>query len=263
MTGGPGGKAFREALAALGAAEHLLSCEQLRRLDDEGYLFIERLLGTEEVAIMRERFDELVALEGSLAGHEVHQEEGTERLADLVNKGREWEVCYSHPQLLAAVDHIFGGHPFKLSSLNARSALPGHGHQGLHADWHTPVTDEDYQVANSFWMLDDFTTQNGASRVVPGSHRLGHWASEEIGDPASRHPREVVLTGPAGSVVVINAHLWHGGTRNTSRGVRRVAHGYWVRREHPQQTNQQDYIRPETYARLSDAQRLLLDVRQP
>jgi ectoine hydroxylase-related dioxygenase (phytanoyl-CoA dioxygenase family) len=65
---------------------------------------------------------------------------------------------------------------------------------------------------------------------------------------------------PAGSVVMINAHTWHGGTTNLSGKRRRVLHAYYTAREHPQQQDQRRWLLPETVAWLSPAQRWLLDV---
>ena len=77
---------------------------------------------------------------------------------------------------------------------------------------------------------------------------------------SSAHPREVRLVAPTGTVVVFNAHVWHGGTLNRSPGLRRAMHAYFCRRDQPQQTDQRQYVRPATRARLSAAGRHILDV---
>src|SRR5690242_6293912 len=106
-------------------------------------------------------------MEGENAGKEVHQESGTARLSNLVDKDPIFRVCFSHPKVLAAVAHVLGGE-IKLSSLNSRAALPGKGLQQLHADWGKAVNPGEYQVCNSIWLIDDFTKDNGATRAVPG-----------------------------------------------------------------------------------------------
>jgi ectoine hydroxylase-related dioxygenase (phytanoyl-CoA dioxygenase family) len=63
-------------------------------------------------------------------------------------------------------------------------------------------------------MLDDFTLENGALRVVPGSHRWKRLPQDALSDPLAPHDGEVLVTAPAGTVVVMNAHAWHGGTEN-------------------------------------------------
>jgi ectoine hydroxylase-related dioxygenase (phytanoyl-CoA dioxygenase family) len=79
-------------------------------------------------------------------------------------------------------------------------------------------------------------------------------------DPAAAHPSEIKLTAPAGTVVIFNSHLWHGGTRNSTGSPRRAMHSYFTRRGNSQQTDQKKYINPETFARLSQAARFVLDV---
>jgi ectoine hydroxylase-related dioxygenase (phytanoyl-CoA dioxygenase family) len=201
----------------------------------------------------------LMQKEGASAGKEVHQEEGTRRLADLVNKGEVFDKIYIHPRILAAVHHILK-RDFKLSSLNARDAIPGQGHQDFHADWGARKEEEPFHVVNSVWMIDDFTADNGATRILPGSHKLAGEAGDTLKDPKAPHPDEVLAIAPAGSVLVFNAHAWHGGTKNHTQKTRRACHGYFTAREHEQQLNQREYIRKSTYDRISPAARYILDV---
>jgi ectoine hydroxylase-related dioxygenase (phytanoyl-CoA dioxygenase family) len=246
------------ALAQLGVTAATLDAEVRERLDRDGYAALPDVLSSEQVAAVRARLAELLAAEGERAGLEVHRERGTDRLADLVNKGAVFEPCFTDSRVLACMAHVLG--EFKLSSLNSRAALPGQGHQGLHADWAEPVPPGGYQVCNSIWLLDDFTARNGATRVVPGSHRSGAVPHRAVPDPAAAHPDEVCITGLAGTVVIFNSHLWHGGTQNLSDRPRRALHSYFTRRGNQQQLDQQKYIRPRTRGRLSPAARFILDV---
>jgi len=249
----------QEALTTLGVTQDSLSQAEKDFLDQNGYLPLPNILSAEQLAQIRKRTDELIAAEGEDAGKEVHQEAGATRLSDLVNKDPIFEVCFTHPRVLAAINHVLRG-DLKLSSLNYRAALPGFGLQGLHADWRSAVEPGDYWVCNSIWLLDDFTESNGATRVVPGSHRSGKMAKDVMADPTQPHPDEVVLTAPAGTVVIFNSHTWHGGTLNRTARPRRALHSYFARRDQEQQLNQKAYIRPETYERLSPAARFILDV---
>ncbi|HEY8454866.1 MAG TPA: phytanoyl-CoA dioxygenase family protein [Actinopolymorphaceae bacterium] len=249
---------MRTALRDLGVEDDTLTDAEKAQLDEDGFLPLYDILTPEQVEAFNRRLAELTAAEGERAGLEVHQEAGTNRLADLVNKDPMFSVCFSHPRVLAAIHHVLG--EFKLSSLNSRAALPGQGHQALHADFAEAVAPGDYQVCNSIWLLDDFTPENGPTRVVPGSHRSGKRPGDVMADPKDSHPDEVKVLGPAGTVVIFNSHLWHGGTLNRSSAPRRAMHSYFCKRYLPQQLDQKAYIRRETFERLSPAQRFILDV---
>src|SRR4051794_40395294 len=217
---------LRDALSSLGVTEQSLSQGEKDELDRDGFLPLLNILSAQQIAQMTKRLDELIAIEGADAGKEVHQEAGTIRLSDLVNKDPIFEICFTHPRVLAAISHVLGGN-LKLSSLNYRAALPGFGLQGLHADWGGAVAPGDYYVCNSIWLLDDFTESNGATRIIPGSQRSGKAPPDVMSDPTQAHPDEILLTAPAGTVVIFNSHTWHGGTLNRSDKPRRAMHSYF------------------------------------
>jgi ectoine hydroxylase-related dioxygenase (phytanoyl-CoA dioxygenase family) len=249
----------QEALKTLGIYQNTLTPSEKDLLDRDGYLPLPNILSSEQVRNMVARLDELITLEGENAGKEVHQEAGADRLSDLVNKDPIFDICFTHPRVLAAIAYVLNGE-FKLSSLNFRAALPGQGLQALHADWGSAVAPGDYFVCNSIWLLDNFTEENGATRVVPGSHRSGKLPRDMMDNPMDTHSDEVILVAPAGIVVVFNSHTWHGGTLNQTTSRRRALHSYFCRRDQPQQLDQRQYARPETLARLNKSARYILDV---
>ncbi len=249
----------KAALAALGVTDQTLTQAEKDQLDRDGYLPLANIMSPDVIAKINQRVAELIAAEGEDAGKEVHQEAGTIRLSDLVNKDPIFEICFTNPRVLAGIAHVLKNN-LKLSSLNFRAALPGSGLQGLHADWDGAVAPDDYFVCNSIWLLDDFTESNGATRIVPGSQRSGKVPRDVMADPTQPADGEILLTAPAGTVVIFNSHTWHGGTLNTTDKPRRAMHSYFTRRDQKQQLDQKAYIRPETYERLSAAARYILDV---
>lgn len=246
-------------LREFGVRDDTLSSEEKQFLDLNGYLPLKNILTQEQVARLICRLDELAALEGEDAGVELHQEGGTIRVSNLVNKGPMFEIGFSHPRVLAAIHHVIGPR-FKLSSLDCRMALPGQGHQAFHADWRSGVKAGDYYVCNSMWLLDDFTVENGATRVVPGSHRSGKHPKDTLEDATQKHPDEIQLIASAGTVIIFNSHLWHAGGLNQTDSPRHGMLAYYCRRDQNQLTDQRKFIRPETHARLSEAQRFILAV---
>jgi ectoine hydroxylase-related dioxygenase (phytanoyl-CoA dioxygenase family) len=256
-----------QILQQLGVQEDTLTPQEKRFLDERGYLILGQILTPSQLEAIRTRLQALLEAEGEKAGAELWdskyirhpKEEGADRLADLVNKDPLFDIFYTHPRVLAGVAHVLGAE-IKLSSLNYRAALPGYGLQKLHADWHESVDPGDFKVCNTIWLLDDFTAANGATRLVPGTHRQGLLPQEVMEDPMGTHPEELLLEAPAGTVAIVNSHTWHGGTINRTDKPRRAIHSYFCRRDQPQQTDQQRFIRPETLARISKEARALLDV---
>ncbi|MEQ9437537.1 MAG: phytanoyl-CoA dioxygenase family protein [Cyclobacteriaceae bacterium] len=236
-------------------------------LDEYGYLSLGQILSPMQIQTICDRLQALLEDEGERAGSELldspyirhPKENGADRLADLVNKDPLFDIFFTHPRVLAGVAQVVGPE-VKLSSLNYRAALPGHGRQKLHADWHEAVTPGDYKVCNTIWILDDFSAANGATRLVPGTHRSGILPQEELDDPWATHPGEIVLKEPAGTVVIFNSHTWHGGTDNQTDAPRRSVHSYFCRRDQPQQVDQQRYFRPETRMRFNENMKWILDV---
>ena len=184
---------------------------------------------------------------------------GAVRLADLVNKGPEFLECLRLELVLEAVRHAVGP-DIRLSSLNYRAARPDGGLQALHVDWDEPVEPGTTHACNCLLLLDDFVPENGATRVVPGSHRSAARPQDALADPVGEHPDQVIVSAPAGSAIVLDAHVWHGGTLNRTSELRRVLQCYLVRAGFPTQLEQGDYLRPETAARLTPELAELLGV---
>ncbi len=245
----------------------LLTPNEISKLSSDGFLFLGRLLSTEKVDFINKRLEELMLSEGEQAGRELldskyikhPKEAGADRLADLVNKGEVFDIFYTDPKVLAGVEAVLGMN-YKLSSLNYRAAKPGQGNQKLHIDWKNSYIQGVYKVCNSIWLLDDFTKVNGATRIVPGTHRSSLLPEEAMEDPWASHPDEIIITAPAGSVFIFNSHVWHGGTTNQTDLSRRSIHSYFCSSDQPQQIDQKRYITQETKDRIGLNGQKILDV---
>ena len=234
-----------------------------KSLDNEGYLVLPDFMGGDLLGRLRRRVEQLFDEEGDSAGSEFKPEPGCRRLANLADKGDVFREIILLPRVLELVRHVLGP-DVKLSSLNARSVPPhGAGHQPLHADMSAIADEKGFWVCNTVWMLDDYTADNGALRVVPGSHRWRKLPKDALADPLATHPDEVMVTGRAGSVVVLNAHAWHAGMANRTDRPRTAVHGFFCRRDRPQQQHQKRLLRPEVQQMLSPALRDLLALDDP
>ncbi len=236
---------------------------QRRQLDTDGYVVLEDFLPSQTLAEARDRVEELYAAEGENAGSEFRLEPGSRRLANLMDKGEIFQKLIVMPEVLELVEYVLGSR-FKLSSFNARSANPHSNEaQPLHCDAAALPDESGYWVCNTIWLLDDFTPSNGATRVIPGSQKWRKLPGLDLADPVAPHPAEVLLVAPAGSVVVMNTHGWHGGTANRTAGHRRALHGFFCRFDKAQQQYQKQLLRPETQAHLTVQLRKLLAIDDP
>jgi ectoine hydroxylase-related dioxygenase (phytanoyl-CoA dioxygenase family) len=232
-------------------------------LDRLGYVMVENVLDEQTLEEVRRRVEELYEGEGENAGSEFRKEPGARRLANLVDKGEIFERLIATPKILELVRHVLGPR-MKLSSFNARSTDPfTEDAQPLHCDAGAVADGQGFWVCNTIWLLDDFTRDNGATRVVPGSQHWAQLPGEVLSDPEAPYPEEVLLLGKAGSVVVMNTHAWHGGTANRTASPRRALHAFYCRSDKPQQQYQKRLLRPETQARLSPDVRELLALDDP
>jgi ectoine hydroxylase-related dioxygenase (phytanoyl-CoA dioxygenase family) len=240
-----------------------MNSRQREQLKEQGYVVLENLMTPPFLTAVQRRVEELFELEGDAAGSEFKQEPQSRRLANVVNKGDVFLQVIQTQEVLECVELVLGPE-FKLSSLNVRSANP-------HSDWVQPLhvdggfipDEKGYCVCNSVWMLDDFTTENGATRLIPGSHRWHRRPADVLQDLTAPHPEEILLTGNAGTVVVMNAHLWHGGTANRTNQPRRALHSYYTRSDKPQQLYQKKFLSLDLQTRLSPQLRKLLALDDP
>jgi len=216
-----------EMLAQFDITQTPLSPHEPEALDREGYAILPGVVDVDWLEQLRAAFESGCEKDG---GATVVKESGTRHLNDLVNRDPVFEDVYTHPRVLAAVHHILRD-AFRVGQIGGRDPLPGYGQQGLHADWTARSKGEPFRIVTAIWLLDDFTGENGATRVVPGTHHLLTQPPKSFADPASRHPDQKIIVAKAGSVLVFNGHLWHSGTANKSNRSRRVLQCSFVGRD--------------------------------
>ena len=259
---------------ALGVGGRTLTDEQKRSLDENGFFvyspgpqYLEKL-GI-DVTAMREVLDRLIHEEGWRGGCEGKEEwvsperqldPGSHRLANLLDKHELFRRMITVPEILAAVHYVIKDE-IKAGAVDMREPRSGSGYQRLHIDWIARANEaEAYDCVFVGFYLDDMRKDNGAIRVVPGTHKKTNWPDAHI-DVNTPHPDEMQVEVPAGSFIVMNAHTWHGGAVNHTGGRRRTLYLDYRNRRLPQLLNQKKYLRPETLAGLNDFERYLLGVR--
>jgi len=246
---------LQEALYALGVRDDTLTAQEKNGLDRDGYLPLPGLLSAAQVTSMRSAADQLYtrARTGT--------KDGPAECSYMQNLSLAFDICLTHPRGLAAISHVLDGH-LKSFGVHGRPHPPGAEQQKFHVDYNgPPATPGKYHVCNSIWLLSDFTAENGATRVVPGTHRGGQ-TPDVLDDPAATHPDEILLLGKAGTVVVFNSHMWHGTTHNGSGDHRPSLTSFFCRRDDPHMVFS-SAISIAAKARLSEAARCLFADPEP
>lgn len=144
-----------------------------------------------------------------------------------------------------------------LSSFTANITAPGGHAMAVHTDQtYAPLHTGYPLVVNVMWMLDDFTEANGATRVVPGSHRF----EDPVGYLRAGGPT-VAAEGAAGTALIFDGRILHGTGANRSTTRRHGLLAYFCQPFVRQQENFMLSLDPEVRARAPDALLALLGFR--
>ncbi|HKU40012.1 MAG TPA: phytanoyl-CoA dioxygenase family protein [Polyangiales bacterium] len=178
---------------------------QLEALDRDGYVVLENLIDRERCALIREETHRLANKTGAnpFEGHL------TQRVYSPLSKTRAIDDLIDHPRVLALLDALFLPN-YLLSQAQIINILPGEAAQALHHDDAFCAIPRPHRPIHAAFIaaIDDFTADNGATVVVPGSHR---WS-----DRRPLREEAVPCVMPAGSAVFFVGSLWHGGGENRS-----------------------------------------------
>ncbi|GHJ47522.1 hypothetical protein Cs7R123_48640 [Catellatospora sp. TT07R-123] len=240
----------------------LLTDQHRRELDESGYTVLRQLMSRAEIVAVKTSLMRIGNIEGKMAGYEYTLcDDGAFRLHNLLNKDTVYDTCLTHPAVLAAIRHVLGD-DIRLSMLNMRSQLPGQKRQKLHVDWYDgPAPNGDYKVCNAIWALDDFTEANGATRVVPGSHRFTEVPKQAMADQYDSWQGETRILAEAGDVIVFNSHLWHSGMDNATDRPRAGINAFFCRADQKPEMNQEELLGEDARDRLSPWAQELLGLR--
>ena len=133
---------------------------------------------------------------------------------NLHNKDLSFFKLFEHKSVLEILDFMLlegsykKSEPYHLYNNCARTPLLGNPGQQLHSDSRLPGINYCI-VANVLWALDDFTIENGSTRIVPGSHKI-----REFAEDGKVYKEEVRLNLKKGSVLIFDGNIWHGGGAN-------------------------------------------------
>jgi ectoine hydroxylase-related dioxygenase (phytanoyl-CoA dioxygenase family) len=224
-----------------------------RRLLEEGCCVVPNVLPPTETERVRERLWR-AAEESERRGVPTRQigldpNEHNVRVFYLLELDAVFRELIQHPTAIELVTALLGP-DFLISNFTANIALPGSKSMELHSDQGIVVPEPWFHPwsVNIIWCLNDVDEENGATRYVPGSHKI-RWASEL---PADARAKAVPFQASAGSVAVMDGRIWHTSGANVSRSRERaLLFGYYSRSFIRQQQNWNTSLSPETIDGLS------------
>jgi ectoine hydroxylase-related dioxygenase (phytanoyl-CoA dioxygenase family) len=213
----------------------------LETIEDQGYCIVEDAVDDD---LMRKIRDAVTRLEDE---NDVqprgNRAEGfaTKRMYNLLAKDEVFWELPVHPNILPFAEHLLDEECL-LSGTTCMHIGPGEVHQGLHSD-DGLVSVRRPRIpfmVTTIWAFTDFTEENGATRIVPGSHKFDH--EPRKGEKVDHVPAEM----KAGSVLIVNGGTWHcGGANNTQDEWRLGVSVQYCQGYLRQQQNQYYSLRPE------------------
>lgn len=207
----------------------MLTISDKSQLDLNGFLLLENLISPATTTQLRKRAVELAAAEQKAGkGHTYLPNETAQRVWNLIDKDEIFEEAIQQPKMLAAMEYLLGADCI-LSSFTVNILYPGAPDAGLHIDYPLsalPTPRPKFpMVANSVWFLDDFTTENGATSCVPGSHQR----LDTLPESSVEYKDKQQICGPRGSLLIVNGAVWHGSSENRSDKPRVALLGFFCR----------------------------------
>ena len=215
----------------------MMSPDELRaalaRFDRDGYLVVENAIEPDLVGAIREGLDRAERDHALGLGQTDFEGRNTVRIYNLLAYGEVFWQVPIHPVALQVAEAILDPE-LQLSSLSAITLCPGQGAQTLHADDQLIPVPKPHQpfTLNCVWAISDFTEANGATMLVPGSHKAGDRPDYDMAVDT--------ITGemPAGSLLFWHGSLWHAGGHNRTEQRRYALSNYYCAGFIRQQENQ-------------------------
>ncbi len=211
---------FAKAFPSTAGSQAAVDAAHLEKLSADltrdGYVILERIVPESQIDSIRE---ELLGLLPENCGRNGFEGMLTQRLYAVISKTLACNPLIEHPLVLGLLDRVLAPN-YLLSQLQVINILPGEAAQPLHHDdgfYPVPRPRPPYGAATVI-ALNDFTADNGATVVIPGSHA---WGQKE--PDADDCARAIPVIMPKGSMVLFLGTLWHGGGANHSDAPRLAA----------------------------------------
>lgn len=187
----------------------------IKALHKDGCVVIEGILPADRLSKLKSELDNeldsILPCSGDFYGH------NTKRCSGLITKSSMAREMVTQPLVLEVMDEFLlpACDQYQLNLTQAISIGPGEPQQIIHRDDAMfPFEGRKFEaMMNCMWAIDDFTIENGATHLVPGSHK---WQEDRL--PEDHEVIQGVMK--SGSVLIYLGSLIHGGGANKTQNSR-------------------------------------------
>ena len=235
-----------------------LTAKQKQDFERDGCFIVENVLSRDEVNYIKARVIELAKIEEDAGtAHFYTEGKSAQRVWNLINKDQVFREIIQKPIIINAMDWLFDRdtphQKYYLSSFQAHILNPGATKMKLHIDTPVPEPLPEWIIkANTIWVLDEFTADNGATEYLPGSHKYKYKPTEK---DQSRTDLTTAIA-PVGSVLITHGALWHRGGENRGNNSRIALLGSFSASYAREIANEENYsavLDPTLFEKQSDA----------
>lgn len=205
-------KVLRDTLDVMDPS--ILSDDALERalfeIDEQGFTVLSKVIPEELLDSISQALLRIEAELGCVPAQNDFEGHQTIRIYNLLAHGAPFSQVPIAAAVLPIVEAVLDDGCL-VSSLSSISIGSGETPQPIHADDQVVALKRPHAaiICNSMWAISDFTEANGATRVVPGSHRDPNWP-----DYGNQAIESIPAEMERGSVLVWHGSLWHGGGAN-------------------------------------------------
>lgn len=192
----------------------------ISNLINHGYCVIPPIISAKKCNFLKEKLNQTHAKYNNLYAknenikHRLNHQNDEKIVYNLQNKHLEFIKIASSKKIISIVEPYLQRGSYEQSDdiiirqMTARNPLQNKGAQQLHIDSRIPGQSFSIMVVATI-MLDEFTTLNGATRLIPGSHLTKNFPENK-----KTYKDEKIITGEPGSLLLMDGSLWHGGGKN-------------------------------------------------
>ena len=208
--------------------------EAIKKIKEDGFFLLKNLITKKQALKYKNNFEELYSQlhkrtnKAKKGSDSILADKSLEKTVyNLHNKGMIWFDLFLEPKIHEIIEPLLKAGSYQdsedyyLYNISARTPLKGGGYQQLHTDSNLPGCNYT-MVINVLWALEDFTLENGATRLVPKSHKKKAYPRDNVIDE-----NEIVIECEAGDALIFDGAIHHGSGENLTDKTRwALALGY-------------------------------------